>query len=456
MQIPTDFMIRMSEWMGDWPLLAEALQGEPPVSIRVNPAKAPACRPGERVEWCETGYYLSDRPSFTFDPMFHGGAYYVQEASSMCMEQVVRQLVTSPAVCLDLCAAPGGKSTHLLSLLPEGSVVVSNETVRSRCGVLLENVLKWGAERVFVTNSSPAEAGGLTHLFDLIVGDMPCSGEGMFRKDAASCGEWSAAHVRLCAGRQRRIVHEVWDALRPGGLFVYSTCTFNREENEENVRRLAEALCAEVLPLHVDAGWGIDCGAEAGLPALRFYPHRTRGEGFFLAVLRKADAPRRRISLRTGSGLRPAKPPAQVCEWIRRPEAFRFADWRGVIHAVPDCAADLFGIISERLRLCSAGIPVGRVSGKDAVPAHALSLSRAFHPEAFPRVELSWREAVRYLQREAPAPRADVPKGLHVVTYRSLPLGFARHVGSRVNNLYPQEWRIRSRRVPEEEFRIFP
>ncbi|MDR0756568.1 MAG: rRNA cytosine-C5-methyltransferase [Tannerella sp.] len=456
MQLPPDFIARTGRWMTDFPLLETALQDKPPVSIRINPVKSPSALPCEQVKWCRTGYYYTgERPAFSFDPLFHGGAYYVQEASSMFLEQVVGQHVSSPVACLDLCASPGGKSTHLLSILPEGSVLVSNEVIRSRCAVLTENILKWGAANVLVTNSDAAEAGRLTHLFDLIVADMPCSGEGMFRKDAHSRSEWSAARVRLCAGRQRRIVRDVWDALRPGGLFVYSTCTFNREENEDNIRHIAETLHARALPLSVEAGWNIACGADDRYPSYRFSPHRTKGEGFFLAVLRKADAPLRRISVRTKN--KSQKPPAQLCEWLRRPEMFRFeTTCRDVIHAVPDHARDVFETVSERLHLLSAGIPAGQVRGRDVVPSHALALSAALRPDAFPTVEQTWDEAVRYLQRETPALHEGMPKGLYTVTYRRLPLGFARNIGSRINSLYPQEWRIRSREVPAEAPRIFP
>lgn len=228
MTLPSDFITRTRSLLGtEFDTLAAALQTEAPVSIRINRRKkAPAPRPEQtdgRVAWCESGYYLPARPAFTFDPLFHAGAYYVQEASSMFLEQAVRHYVTEPVRCLDLCAAPGGKSTHLLDLLPEGSLLVSNEVIRSRSQVLAENVAKWGNPDCIVTNNDPAELGQLTHWFDLLVTDVPCSGEGMFRKDPASRDEWSAANVEHCAARQRRILHDVWDALRPGGLLVYST-----------------------------------------------------------------------------------------------------------------------------------------------------------------------------------------------------------------------------------------
>jgi 16S rRNA C967 or C1407 C5-methylase (RsmB/RsmF family) len=292
MNLPDDFIIRTKRWLGEeYARLEKALQeDETPVSIRFNPAKQTTSEfKCEKIKWCETGYYLSERPSFTFDPLFHAGCYYVQEASSMFLEQVVKQYITTPVVCLDLCAAPGGKSTHLSSLLPEKSLLVSNEVIHSRANILKENLIKWGAPHTVVTCNDPKEIGRLTHLFDVIVADLPCSGEGMFRKDQHSRNEWSVANVRLCAARQRRIIHDVWDSLKPGGLLVYSTCTFNREENEDNIRYLIKTLSAEVLPVSIEKDWDICHAIDASFPFYRFYPHKIMGEGFCLAVLRKPD-----------------------------------------------------------------------------------------------------------------------------------------------------------------------
>lgn len=231
-----------------------------PVSIRINPKKSDKRPEATPVPWSQLGYYLPERLSFTFDPLFQNGTYYVQEASSMFLEQAIRTYVQEPVACLDLCAAPGGKSTHLLSLLPEGSVLVSNEVIRSRSYILAENIQKWGYPNHVVTNNDPAELGELTHLFDVIVTDVPCSGEGMFRKDTDSTGEWSVANVELCASRQRRILHDIWNALKPGGLLVYSTCTYNTEEDEENIQYIIDELGAEPLSIPIDDAWGV-CGA---------------------------------------------------------------------------------------------------------------------------------------------------------------------------------------------------
>ena len=259
MNLPVDFINRTRDLLGEEQFAAfcEALSKESPVSIRVNRLKTDAVpEGGHRVPWCDTGYYLSSRPAFTFDPLFHAGCYYVQEASSMFLEQVLKQYVHEPVVMLDLCAAPGGKSTLARSVLPEGSLLVANEVMRNRVQVLAENVTKWGHPDTVVLNNDPADFAQLGELFDVILTDVPCSGEGMFRKDPVAVEEWSKENVALCWQRQRRIVSDIWPCLKPGGLLIYSTCTYNREENEDNVAWIAEELGAEMLPVEVQPEWG--------------------------------------------------------------------------------------------------------------------------------------------------------------------------------------------------------
>ena len=276
--------------------LCEALeQQDTPVSVRMNTAKwehVPAHR--SAVPWSEQGYYLDGRPTFTFDPLFHAGCYYVQEASSMFVEQALRQYVTEPSVMLDLCAAPGGKSTLCRSVLPEGSLLVANEVMRNRSQVLAENLVKWGHPEVIVTNNDPADFTSLENTFDVMLTDVPCSGEGMFRKDPVAVSEWSLENVDTCWQRQRRILRDIWPCLKPGGLLIYSTCTYNREENEDNVAWIAETLGAEVLPLEVPEEWHITGNLTGNaFPVYRFLPHRMQGEGLFLAVLNCADSTER-------------------------------------------------------------------------------------------------------------------------------------------------------------------
>ena len=306
-EIPQEFRDYACRLLGQerYDCFARALAEPPSVSVRLNPFKAihAGLSPGGlhgadgSVPWASgEGCYLQGRPSFTADPLFHAGAYYVQEASSMFLGQALRQHVSGPAVVLDLCAAPGGKSTHIRSLLPEGSLLVSNEPVKARAQVLLENMTKWGHPDVAVTNAYPQDFARLPSFFDVLVADVPCSGEGMFRKEEAAVEGWSMDNVLMCRDRQRAILRDVWPALKPGGLLVYSTCTLNAYEDEENVAWVAAELGAEVLGVEVAPQWGVvgnllPPDAAGSFPAYHFIPGFTRGEGFFLAVLRKsADA----------------------------------------------------------------------------------------------------------------------------------------------------------------------
>ena len=290
MNLPQAFIERTRQLIGDeaYTQFEEALQTETPVSIRPNRMKCSQPVEGEPIPWASSGSYLNNRPTFTFDPLFHAGCYYVQEASSMFVERVLQEYVKEPVVMLDLCAAPGGKSTLCRSALPEGSLLVANEVMRNRSQVLAENLIKWGHPEVVVTNNDPADFTDLTHLFDVILTDVPCSGEGMFRKDQVAVDEWSLENVDICWKRQRRILADIWPALKPGGILIYSTCTFNREEDEDNVAWIAKELDADVLSVPVEDSWGIT-GNLTGkdFPVYRFLPHKTKGEGFFLGVLKK-------------------------------------------------------------------------------------------------------------------------------------------------------------------------
>lgn len=460
MALPIDFITRTRALLGDeFNDFEAALQTDVPVSIRINERKgttppSTADTPCEQVAWCSTGYYLPERLSFTFDPLFHAGAYYVQEASSMFLEQAIRHYVTQPVRCLDLCAAPGGKSTHLAACLPQGSLLVSNEVIRSRSHILAENIAKWGTPDSIVTNNDPEEIGRLTHLFDVVVADVPCSGEGMFRKDTDSTGEWSIANVTLCAARSRRIIHDVWNALKPGGLLIYSTCTYNTEEDEENVRYIMEELGAEALSIPVKEEWKITGPLKYSHPVYRFFPHKTKGEGFFLAALRKADGETEEIRIKNKYKKEKAKAapalPDAVRNYLTDPSAFT-PEWNGNrLWMFPQSVREVYSIVREQLRVLSAGICMGEAKGKDFIPAEELALSTALNRKAFPIVDLNWEDAVRYLKKEAFPLPDDTQKGYVLISHKGFPLGFAKHLGNRTNNLYPQEWRIRTGYRPEE------
>ena len=463
MNLPVDFINRTSELLGEelFAVFREALSKDAPVSVRVNRLKTDAVPDGERrVPWCDTGYYLTSRPTFTFDPLFHAGCYYVQEASSMFLEQVLKQYVHEPVVMLDLCAAPGGKSTLARSGLPEGSLLVANEVMRGRVQVLAENVTKWGHPDMVVLNNDPADFTSLGELFDVILTDVPCSGEGMFRKDPVAVEEWSKENVTLCWQRQRRIVRDIWDCLKPGGLLIYSTCTYNREENEDNVAWIADELGAEILPVAVPSEWNIT-GNLAGkdFPVYRFLPHRTEGEGLFMAVLRKSGesevtnvpACRRRKEKKSKGGKEkvPALP-KEVKGWFVSPGQYVWTMEQNRITAFPLRYQSVYETLRERMRVVCAGVQVAEIKGKDVIPSQALAMSVACDEAAFPSVEVSYEQAVAYLRKEAFALDADAPRGYVLIRYKGKALGFVKNIGNRANNLYPQEWRIRSGYLPEQ------
>lgn len=466
MDLPIPFEQSMRRLLGgDYDSFRQALLSEPTVSIRLNPFKWNSPLGYERVPWASAAYYLPERPPFTYDPLFHGGCYYVQEASSMFVEQAVRQHLGAARVALDLCAAPGGKSTLLRSLLPDDCVLVSNEVVRSRAQVLAENITKWGHPHSVVTSSYPADFMPLGSLFDLILVDAPCSGEGMFRKDPVAVAEWSPENVAICWQRQRDILADIWPTLRPGGLLVYSTCTFNTEEDEENVRWIQHELGAELLPVAIDPSWGITPSFIPDVPHVyRFLPGRTRGEGLFLAVLRKGGssdeggyapvATRRKAAPaknKAGKPSIPLPPWGASAAWVKDAHEYLYRVDGERIVALPAAMESLVNLLSAHLRVLKAGIAMATLKGRDVIPTHELAMSSAVALDAFTTCDLSYAEALRYLHGEAVVLPPDVPRGYVVVTYRGVPLGFVKHLGNRANNLYPSEWRIRSGHLPEKE-----
>ena len=398
MNLPSDFVRLMHEHYDakTADALCNALDTtEPEVSIRLNPRKLSAeevlaHHPElEPVPWCPDAFYLPDRPAFTFDPLLHAGAYYVQEASSMYIASLTPPLEGKgeALLALDLCAAPGGKSTLLQSLLPEGSLLISNEPIPKRAQILSENMQKWmmgqseSAPQCVVTQNYPAEFGALTGQVDILLTDVPCSGEGMFRKDEGARQEWSLENVRMCQQRQRNILSDIWHVLKPGGILIYSTCTFNRFEDEDNARWICEELGGELLLER------------------HFLPGRDRGEGFYVAAIRTPQ------------------PPA--------PEQSEEPPLGGETSLIPFKGKK--GINKYGLRILYDG-----EEGYSSPPTGGWGVN----------IDLTYNEALQYLRREAV--RVEAPRGPVTLCYRGLMLGPGKGVGSRINNLYPEAWRIRT------------
>ncbi|MBR0259375.1 MAG: hypothetical protein IJQ49_03790 [Prevotella sp.] len=414
--LPAEFTEYTRQLMGEerFGRYLKSFEEEPPVSIRPNPMKIKTDRwqvvDAEPVPWCRNAYYLKKRPNFTFDPLFHAGCYYVQEAASMFLDEVLRQSLTShlfsakqsvalriPLTSLDLCAAPGGKSTLLRSALPDDCVLYSNEPIRNRANILLENVTKWGYPNHYVTNVYPEAYRKSKMKFDVILCDVPCSGEGMFRKDEATIHEWSPQQVEKCWQLQRDIMTDAWACLNDGGLFIYSTCTFNTKENEENIRWMLETFeDANVLEINTKPEWNITGSLLEGFrePVYRFIPGVSRSEGLFVCVIRK--------------GSRLAIPKEQTKN----------------SHAG-----------NKRFPRREQSIPtLGTI---------------ALHVDG-PQVELTYQQAMAYLRHEALVLPEDTPRGLVNVAFQGFPLGPAKNIGPRANNLYPKEWKIKTTHIPND------
>ncbi len=495
----------------------EALERPPSVSVRLNPAKwrsgaevgeIAGMKISERIPWCGSGYFLERRPVFTLDPVMHSGAYYVQDSSSMFVGFVFRQVLremlreraetaagripekegyggtvprTEPVRVLDLCAAPGGKTTDIASglreMLGDGFLLVSNEVMKNRAGTLADNVALWGDPNVVVTSADPAAFAGLAGFFDIILTDVPCSGEGMFRKDEAAAEQWSEETVELCAARQRRILADVWPALAPGGMLIYSTCTFNRMENDGNVGWIASELGAE--PQNMDCPFDGPVRTAFGFSLA---PGLVRGEGQYCAVLSKNGAGNagkgsdgkgsaekenagmnqdeekfRRENLRKrnfrncgrgndGHGKREnaaafsaAVSSTELEGLFSTPVCFR--ERNGLTVAVPQRIGAELAAVESCLKPLTAGVAVGTVKGGRLVPSADLALTTVLRENAFPNAELDKKAALEFLHRDS-IRLEDAPQGYVTVSYKGFRLGFVKNIGSRCNNLHPMSRRI--------------
>lgn len=425
---------------------------EPSLAVRANTRRSAVISDHtDTIPWLtDSGIYLDRRPNFALDPAWHQGLYYVQDASSASMTKVVGEIVhkyldDKALLYLDACAAPGGKSIAAAEALPKGSVLLSNEYDSRRASVLAENIAKYGMANVAVANGDTARIASLGGMFDIVAVDAPCSGEGMMRKEPEAINQWSEGLVESCARLQQSIVSDCWKALRPGGVMIYSTCTFNRKEDEENLAFIIEQLGGRSIELSLSDYPGVATGFDTPYHCYRFMPGLVRGEGLFIAAIQKPGDEKTSMKVRRQT---PVKDPAALAfmkKVLAEPDSYTLRQAKsGVFYAVPKEHADVFDYLAERLHLLICGIPLGSVKGKDIAPAWQLAFSEALATEAFPRLDLDYKSALSYLHGDSLSDLpSDLPKGIVLTTFENRPLGFIKNIGRRANNLYPDNLRLR-------------
>ena len=439
MQLPEAFVTTTKAILKEeYEAFEKALNEPPPVSVRVN-SKLDLQPSNVKVAWCDKGYYLAERPLFTADPLIHAGAYYVQEASSMFLYTIAKQIFPNACKVLDLCAAPGGKSTLLADALPDDTLLVSNEIIRSRAFILAENLIKWGKTNIVVTNNNPSDFSTLPGFFDVVIVDAPCSGEGMFRKDAGAINEWSPGNVKNCVKRQREILTSVWDTLKTDGILVYSTCTFNREENEENVDWICRELGANKLSIELQGMNGIVV-TENGY---RFYPHRIKGEGFFISVLCKtSNTPSQKKKKDEIKGIKFVTIDEYPEIKIKNSDEWRFIREDNFLKAYKSNNLYDFLTLKKTVRCIESGLTLAEIKGKDLIPSHQFALSKDIDLESTKKIDADYKTAISYLKKEV-IYLHDETKGFFLVCHKNIPIGWVKNIGNRCNNLYPQNWKIK-------------
>lgn len=441
--LPQAFIKRIREQLKDADDFIAALDQPPITSIRKHPSKNESTflELGDEVKWCPSSYYLKQRPIFTLDPAFHAGAYYVQESSSMFLWKILDEIFDNKNQrILDLCAAPGGKSTLISSWLNGSGVLISNEIIKSRAQILLENITKWGYANNWVTSADSYVLGGLDEFFDCILIDAPCSGEGLFRRDPNAMNEWSEANCELCAGRQRKIVAEILPALAVGGYLIYSTCTFNPAENDENIEWLINEFQLELVELDFDQ---ISEIRKTPVGGFAFYPQNTKGEGFYCCVLKKAT------ETDSNAGVRKQKikfdffdqKKFPLSTYLKKSNNFDFFQINSKIVGIPAELNYDFNMVASVTKILGGFLVLGEIKGKDLIPDHSLAMS-VYLGSPFPVIELGREESLLYLSKKD-LKLDNENMGWCTVSFESQPLGFIKNLPTRINNYYPVEWRIR-------------
>ncbi len=423
----------------------DAHQQAAPTTVRLHPQKpADLFADTEQVPWCKSGLYMHTRPVFTLDPAYHAGAYYVQEASSMFTDHLLRQIIgdRKGLRVLDLCAAPGGKSTLIASLLDKDSVLISNDVIRSRATILEENMTRWGYMNTWVTSNDPRDIGRVRGYFDVIVADAPCSGSGLWRKDAQAIDEWSEANVQLCSERQHRIIADIWPALKSGGVLVYATCSYSPQEDEQVLDWLAGTYDVTTMRIPINEAWGITEVSSPGksMTGYRFFPDKLMGEGFFIAAVRKNDIAEEIHSPRFKSR-HDKKIAAQAAHLFAQGDLTFLQTGTDQYSAILPCHEPDLQLLQPMLYFRRAGLNAGNPTAKEWIPSHEVALS-VDKSASLPCLDLDKEQALKYLKREDTG-LSDIAKGWLLIRYEGLGLGWVKSLGNRLNNYLPKNWRIR-------------
>lgn len=447
-QLPDPLIKRLKNQLGkDYKSFEESMQQPPVVSIRLNPKKQFSHSYSYQIPWSKFGYYLNERPQFVFDPLFHAGAYYVQEASSMIIEQFFNQYIQTdhePLCVLDLCASPGGKSTHILSLLNENDLLVSNEVIESRIPPLKENIIKWGTSNAVITCNDAKDFQCLPEFFDIVFLDAPCSGEGLFRKNKNAISEWNEDMAAMCSARQKRIFNDILPALKVGGFIIYSTCTFNPNENELNVKKWITDFGLKSVQLNCKNEWNLNLSSENEIFTIQMWPHKSNGEGFFISVMQKCRSNElvvankkilnhKRIDLIT-------KPDSSFPQLTST--YLKFYAFNNSIYFLNENLYQSFIEILSQMNVRYFGTEAGSLKHKNFVCSHNLAMSNHYNSINSFKIELDKIEAIKFLKKEnINTPTTTI--GWNLLTYKNLNLGWIKNLGNRFNNYYPKEFRIR-------------
>lgn len=456
MQLPKDFLDRMKTLLKDeYDAFISSYDKQLNSGIRINTLK---CSDPERlyselkitgrVDWCPCGYY-SDRSALSGNHPYHAaGVFYFQEPSAMCAAEGL-PIGDDPHI-LDLCAAPGGKTTQIAARMNNRGLLVSNEIISKRAAILSENVERLGLTNTIVTNESPSSlADKFPSFFDGIIVDAPCSGEGMFRKEPQAAEEWSVQHTLSCAARQKNILDDAYKMLKPGGFLMYSTCTFSYDENEAVVKYMTDTHDMEICSIPQLSMLSNGIGDDADIKKCRrIFPHMQNGEGHFAALLRKSvDAPdsevnRKKISKNSKQTADPLLENAV--------QLYREFEKKYLSHKY-DGEFILFGsrlylmpekINTDKLRIVRCGLQLGEIKKNRFEPSHALSHA-AGSVVCRNSIELSLDSPIlkQYMHGDVIPGNAE---GWCIITAEGYPIGWGKGSGGTIKNHYPKHLRTMS------------